>query len=71
VRMKNMLLACMGREIGRKIEASVGEVVAVDTDARGMGWGEFLRVKILLNLAKPPQRGRKINIKGTAHWITF
>jgi hypothetical protein len=71
VRMKNMPLACMGREIGRKIGASVGEVVAVDTDARGMGWGESLRVKILLDLAKPLQRGRKINIEGIAHWITF
>jgi hypothetical protein len=61
----------MSREIGRKIGASVGVVEAVDADARGMGWGEFLRVKILMDLAKPLQRGRKINIEGKAHWIHF
>jgi hypothetical protein len=53
VRMINLPLACMGREIDRKIGACVGVVEVVDTDARGMGWGEFLRVKILIDLAKP------------------
>jgi hypothetical protein len=71
VRMIDLPLACMSREIGRKIGASVGVVEAVDADARGMGWGEFLRVKILMDLAKPLQRGRKINIEGKAHWIHF
>lgn len=61
----------MGREIGRKIGASMGTVEAVDTDARGMGWGESLRVRILLDLAKPLLRGRKINVEGTTHWVTF
>ena len=69
--MVDLPLACMSREIGRKIGASVGVVEVVDTDAGGMGWGEFLRVKILMDLAKPLQRGRKINIKEKAHWIPF
>jgi hypothetical protein len=71
VQMTNLPLACMGREIGRKIGASVGVVEAVDTDARGMGWGESLRVKILIDLSKPLPRGRKINVEGQATWITF
>lgn len=71
VRMINLPLACMGNEIGRKIGATVGVVEAVDTEANGMGWGEFLRVKILLDLTKPVLRGRKINIQGKPVWITF
>ena len=67
MRMINLPLACMGREIGRKIGASMGVVEVVDIDARGMGWGEFLQVKILLDSAKPLLRGMKINIERTAH----
>ena len=61
----------MDREIGCKIGASVGVVEAMDTNSRGIGWGEFLQVKIFIDLAKPLQQGRKINIEGNAHWITF
>jgi hypothetical protein len=71
VRMIDLPLACMCLEIGQKIGASVGEVEAVDTDAEGIGWGKYLRVKIRLDLEKPLPRGRKINIEGTATWITF
>jgi hypothetical protein len=71
VRMINLPLACMGRDIGRKIGMSIGEVEAVDTDAEGVGWGEFLRVKIRLDFTKPLPRGRKINIQGDPIWIRF
>jgi hypothetical protein len=71
VRMKDLLLACMGRDIGHKIGASIRVVKAVDTDVRGMGRGEFLRVKVQIDLFKPLPKGRKINIEGIAHWITF
>ena len=37
VRMINLPLACMGRDIGRKIGMSIGEVATVDTDAEGIG----------------------------------
>jgi hypothetical protein len=71
VRMINLPLGCMGQAIGRRIGETVGVVEIVDTDAKRVGWGEFLRVKILLDLAKPLPRGRKINIMGKTEWITF
>jgi hypothetical protein len=37
VRMFDLPLACMGKEIGRKIGESVGLVEAVDVGANGMG----------------------------------
>jgi hypothetical protein len=61
----------MSAEIGRRIGASMGNVEAVDTDSKGIGWGEFLRVKIQVDITKPLQRGRKINIEGNSIWIRF
>jgi hypothetical protein len=37
VRMNNLPLACMGREVGLKIGGSVGRVEEVDTDNDGIG----------------------------------
>jgi hypothetical protein len=69
--MTNLPLACMGLEIGRRIGASVGLVEVIDTDGKGIGWREFLWVKILIDLSKPLPRGWKINLQGTSRWITF
>ena len=69
--MINLPLVCMGREVGRKIGATVGVVEEVDTDADGVGWGEFLRVRISIDLSKPLSRGRMINLQGESTWITF
>jgi hypothetical protein len=71
VRMINLPLACMSEVVGRKIGETLGSVEVVDTKANGMGWGEHLRVKICLDLTKPLQRGRKLNIEGKSVWITF
>jgi hypothetical protein len=57
VRMVGLPLACMGREVGFKIGSSVGIVEEVDTDKDGVGWGEYLRVKIQIDLSKPLPRG--------------
>jgi hypothetical protein len=71
VRMFELPLGCMGREVGRKIGASVGIVEEVDTDGEGIGWGESLRVKISMDLSKPLARGRKMNLEGKVIWIPF
>ena len=59
-------MACMSSEIGQKIGALVGVVEVVDTNAKGIGWGEFLRVNIQLDLSKPLPHGWKINTEGNA-----
>jgi hypothetical protein len=38
---------------GRRIGATVGEVEEVDVNEHGEGWGEFLRVKIVLDVTPP------------------
>ena len=36
-----------------------------------MGWGEFLRVKIKLDMSKPLAQGRMLKIKDKSVWIAF
>jgi hypothetical protein len=62
IRMKNLPLTCMGRETRRMLSASVGTVVAVTTDANGVGWGEALHVKVLIDLHKPLAQGQKLKM---------
>jgi hypothetical protein len=71
VRMYDMRLACMSREMGQRIGASMGVVEEVDVDEAGVGWGEFLRVRIVLDVTKPLSRGRFLKLKDRTIWITF
>jgi hypothetical protein len=44
--MVDLQLVCMNQAAGRRIGSTVGLVEAVDTGKNGIGWGEYLRVKI-------------------------
>jgi hypothetical protein len=71
VRMIDLPLACMNQATGRRIGESVGIVEAVDTGPDGIGWGESLRVKIVMELEKPLARGRMLKVQGKSMWIAF
>ncbi|XP_059462008.1 uncharacterized protein LOC132191003 [Corylus avellana] len=71
VRMFNLPLACMGKEVGFQIGATMGTVEEVDTDEDGVGWGEYLRVRIRIDVKKPLARGRVINLLGKQVLIGF
>lgn len=71
VRIFNLPLACMSQEVGMQIGSSVGKVEEVDVAEDGVGWGEFLRVKILLDLSRPLSCGRMIDLKGKSMWVVF
>ncbi|XP_059436069.1 uncharacterized protein LOC132168989 [Corylus avellana] len=71
VRMMNLPLACMGREVGIKLGGSLGQLEEVDTDRDGIGWGEFLRVKIMIDLYKPLSRGRMLKFDSNTTLIGF
>lgn len=49
----------------------MGQVEAVKTDEQGTGWGEFLRVRVKMDLSKPITRGRKLKIEGQTIWVKF
>jgi hypothetical protein len=69
--MFNLPLACMSREMGIRIKSSVGKVEEVEVDEDGMGWGEYLRVRTVLDLSKPISRGRILHVRDKTYWITF
>jgi hypothetical protein len=71
VRMYNLPLACMGKSSGNKIGSSVGDVEEVDVLDEDAGWGEYLRVKISLDLTKPLVRGRMLHLEGRSSWVAF
>lgn len=71
VRMFNLPLACMGKEMGHRIGATIGEVKEVDVTNDGVGWGEYLRVGICLDLSKPLSRGRFLTVRDKEIWVAF
>jgi hypothetical protein len=71
VRMYNLPLACMGKEAGEKIGASVGVMEEVDVHDTELGWGEYLKVKIRVDLTTPLARGRMLHVAGRSIWIAF
>jgi hypothetical protein len=71
MRMYNLLLACMSKEVGHKIGSSVGEVEEIDMLEDEAGWGEFLRVKVHMVLSKPIPRGRKLHLPNQSTWVAF
>lgn len=69
--MLNMPLACMCKDVGFQIGASLGTVEEVDTDEEGIGWGEYLRVRIRINVRKPLLRGKTIKVEGRSVKVVF
>jgi hypothetical protein len=55
--MLHLPLACMSAEISNQMGSLMGHVEEVDTNDNGVGWGQFLRVKIRVDLRKPLPRG--------------
>lgn len=62
VRMSNLPCACMGKEISFHIGSSIGKLEEVDVAEDGVGWGEYFRVRIVLDLLKPFSRGRVLKL---------
>ncbi|XP_042969013.1 uncharacterized protein LOC122301685 [Carya illinoinensis] len=71
VQMHNIPLGGMTRRVGRNIGELVGEVLEVDVDKEGVGWGPYLRVNISVNITKPLMRGVVSSFNGNRVWIPF
>jgi len=71
LRMFNLPLACMGREVVQKIGSSVGFVEEIDILDDEVGWGEYVRVKVRMNLSKPLARGRMLHLPHQSTWVAF
>jgi hypothetical protein len=63
-RMFNLPLSCMSEAMGFQLGNSVGHVEEVETEEDGIGWGNYLHVKIQLDISKPLARGRVLKFNG-------
>ena len=66
-----MLLIRMTKANGSKIGESLGILEAVDTDGDGVEWGSVLRIRVIIDIQKPLERGRSLTIAGKTHWVSF
>jgi hypothetical protein len=71
IQIHDMPLICMTKAIGSKIGESLGILEAVDTEGDGVEWGSVLRIRVIIDIQKPLERGRSLNIAGKVHWVTF
>ncbi|XP_023874424.1 uncharacterized protein LOC111986965 [Quercus suber] len=53
---------CQTKEVGESIGATLGEVVKVDANRKGFCLGNFLRIRVLLDISLPLCRGRKVRL---------
>jgi hypothetical protein len=61
----------MNRGVGIKIGTSLGEIEDVDVAGDGAGWGRCLRLRVVIDLTQPLERGRALHFDGKSHWVHF
>jgi hypothetical protein len=71
IQVHDMPLICMNKSIGMKIGNSLGEPIDVDVAGDGRGWGSYLRLRVDIDLMKPLDRGRALNLAGKSSWVEF
>jgi hypothetical protein len=73
IRVWQLPLGWMNREDGMEIGDLVGESVAVDVEEDGTAVGEYLRIKVRINISVPLLRGTTINVgeNKQARWCPF
>jgi hypothetical protein len=71
VKMYRLPLACIGRDIGLQVGSAIGEVEDINVLDDGVGWGEYLQVKIRIDLSKPLAKGMIIRVQDKELWVAF
>jgi hypothetical protein len=71
IQVHDMPLLCMTKGVGVKIGESLGEVEDVDVAGDGVGWGRCVRIRVIIDLVKPLERGRALELEGKSHWVNF
>lgn len=71
VQLHGLSFGMMNRAYGNRIENQIGEVIDIDVDKNGLGWGPFFRVRVQINITKPLHYDTLLNQEGTPIWIPF
>ena len=71
IQAHDMPLICMNKNVSTKIDTSLGELIEVDVAGDGLGWGSYLRLRVNIDITKPLERGRALNLDGKSSWVEF
>lgn len=53
IQLHNLFIMCMNRLYGNLLGKTISKVREVDVELDNIDWGQFLRVRVALNLSKP------------------
>lgn len=59
--MHNIPFGMMNKVHGEMLGNTIGEIIEIDVDKDGVGWGPFLWVRVQVDIKKPLLRGNLIN----------
>lgn len=65
--MHMMSLGMMNSFYGEELEKFIGEVIKIDVDNDGIGWGPYLWVKVWMNISRLIIRGKIKNFLEPNH----
>ena len=72
VQIHGLPLRSMKREIGQQIGGTLGEVVTTTLEDEDSSPGNFVHVRVLINISKPLCHGRLVGLGGGRDtWISF
>ncbi|XP_042958115.1 uncharacterized protein LOC122293643 [Carya illinoinensis] len=72
IRLYDLLLGAMNEKVVSKIGNSIGVVEEIDVEKDEVAWGEFIKIRILLDVTKPLLRGKCINLGNHGScWVRF
>lgn len=60
----------MNQMVGEKVSLVFGSLEMVDVDTNDIGWGKYLRVKVLIDRTKPFVRGLMVKFNEKNTWVT-
>jgi hypothetical protein len=63
IRIHNLPILSIIRDIGEDIGNDIGRTIEVDIPENGIGWGRFLHIRVALDITKPLLRGKILEIE--------
>ncbi|KAF5451933.1 hypothetical protein F2P56_026987 [Juglans regia] len=72
VRIHDLPIMARNWKMGHIVGKEVGSVVEVDLEKDALAWGEYLRIRVKLDVTKPLLRGKKVCVgSSNPFWVRF
>ena len=72
IRVINLPIKCMIREVAEDIGNAIGRFIEADLPESGLGWGRYLRVRVEIDVTQPLLRGKILEISDNKpFWVEF